>query len=255
MSLNFEKIGAILCSVKDNSALDKKYVSVSVDKDLDTGDKTYQDIKLSSGRFQPCMNYNSERFVGYIVGASGSGKSFYIKEWVKEYRKKYKKNAVYLFSSLSEDETLDEIKPLRISLDDEFIKDPVDLELYKDSLVIFDDTDAIANKKLKEKVYIYLNQMLNLGRHFNISLWVVNHTPTGNRSESKTILNECHTITFFPANFNRQLSYLLENYAGLDTNMIKKIKNMESRWITIYRHYPQVLISDKHIMMLKSLNF
>jgi hypothetical protein len=96
--------------------------------------------------------------------------------------------------------------------------------------------------------------MLNLGRHFNISLFVVNHTPTGTRAESKTILNECHTITFFPAGWNRALAYLTQNYAGLDTKAMKKVKNMDSRWITIYRHYPQVLISETEIMMLKLLN-
>jgi len=115
-------------------------------------------------------------------------------------------------------------------------------------------TDSIANKPLKNKVYAYLTQFLNLGRHFNISLYVVNHTPTGTRAESKSILNECHTITFFPANWNRQLVYLLQSYAGLDTKALQKVKNMESRWITIYRHYPQVLINETEVMMLKLLN-
>jgi chromosomal replication initiation ATPase DnaA len=156
------------------------------------------------------MNYNAERFVGYIVGASGSGKSYFIREWCKEYHKKFKKNPIYLFSALSEDDTLDTIKPQRIMLDDAFINDPVDLGMYENSLLIFDDCDSIANKKIKDKVYIYLNAALNLGRHFNISIWCVNHTPTGKRAESKTILNESHLVVFFPANFNRQLAYLLE---------------------------------------------
>ena len=254
MSLNFENKGAILATVKGNPALDKKFISVDTAKTLESGDLTFPAIKLSVGTFQPVPNSNIERTVNYIVGASGSGKSWYIKQWVKEYKKKYKKAEVYLFSALSEDPTLDEIKPKRITLDDDFIKEPIDLEMFKGSLIIFDDTDSIANKKLKEKVYLYLTQMLNLGRHFDISLFVVNHTPTGTRAESKTILNECHTITFFPAGWNRALAYLLQNYANVDTKAMKKIKQMDSRWITIYRHYPQVLISEKEIMMLKLIN-
>jgi len=254
MSLNFENHGAILATVKDNPSLDKKFISVSTSKTSESGDLTFPAIQLSAGQFQPVPNFNSERSVNYIVGASGSGKSYYIKQWIKEYKKKYKKNGIYLFSALSEDETLDEVKPQRVCLDDAFVKDKIDLEMFSNSLVIFDDTDSIANKPLKIKVYDYLKQFLNLGRHFNISLYVVNHTPTGTRAESKSILNECHTITFFPANWNRQLVYLLQNYAGLDTKALQKVKNMESRWITIYRHYPQVLMNESEIMMMKLLN-
>ena len=252
MSLNLEKVGAILGVVKGGQ-LSGKYISVSTDKTLDSGGKTYQDIKLSSGKIQPIMDYNKERFVGYICGASGSGKSYYIAEWVKEYKRKFKNNPVYVLSSLSEDETLDKIKPKRVILDDAFAKEKIDLEMYRDCLVVFDDTDAIAEKSIKISVYALLNQMLNLGRHFNTSVWVVSHTPTGTRSETKVILNECETLTFFPANLNRQLSYLLENYAGLDRKAIKKISKMENRWITIYKHFPQVLLADNHITMLKNI--
>jgi len=254
MSLNFEGTGAILATVKDNPSLDKKFISVSTSKTSETGDLTFPAIKLSVGTFQPVPNFNSERSVNYIVGASGSGKSYYIKQWIKEYKKKYKKNGVFLFSALSEDVTLDEIKPQRVCLDDEFIKDKIDLELFKDSLVVMDDTDSIANKALKIKVYDYLKQMLNLGRHFNISLYVVNHTAIGTRAESKSILNECHTITFFPGGWNRQLAYLLQNYASCDTKALQKIKNMESRWVTIYKNYPAVLINETEVMLMKLLN-
>lgn len=252
MSLNFEKHGAILGIVKGGQ-LNGKYISVSTDKTLDSGEKTHQDIKLSSGKFQPTQDYNKERFVGYIVGASGSGKSYYIREWIKQYKKQFKKNPIYLFSSLAEDETLDEIKPKRVILDDAFKTEKIDLEMYRNTLCIFDDTDSISDKALKTSVYALMNSMLNTGRHFNISMWVVNHTPTGTKSETKTILNEAHTITFFPSNMNRQLKYLLENYCGLDTKAIKKIMKMSHRWITIYRHFPQVLISDDHIAMLSTI--
>jgi len=252
MSLNFEKEGAILGVCKGGN-MAGKYISVDTEKTLDSGEKTYQDITLSSGKFQPTMNYNKERFVGYIVGSSGSGKSYYIKEWVKQYKKRFKKNPVYVLSSLSEDETLDEIKPKRVILDDAFAKEKIDLEMYRDCLVIFDDTDTITEKHIKDAVYKLMNSILNTGRHFNTSIWCVNHTPTGSKAETKVILNEAHTITFFPANMNRQLSYLLENYCNLDTKAIKKIMKMEHRWITIYRMYPQVMIADNHITMLRNI--
>jgi hypothetical protein len=252
MSLNLEKVGAILGIVKGGQ-MNGKYISVSTDKTLDSGGKTYQDIQLSSGRIQPTMDYSKERFVGYICGASGSGKSYYIKEWVKEYKKKFKKNPVYVFSSLSEDETLDEIKPKRVILDDAFAKEKIDLEMYRDSLVIADDTDTINDKDIKTSVYALMNAILNTGRHFNISIWCVSHTPTGTKAETKIILNEAMTLTFFPANLNRQLFYLLENYAGLDRKAIRKISKMGYRWITIYKHFPQALICEDRISMLNTI--
>lgn len=252
MSLNLEKVGAILGIVKGGQ-MNGKYISVSTDKTLDSGGKTYQDIQLSSGRIQPTIDYSKERFVGYICGASGSGKSYYIAQWVKEYKKKFKKNPVYVFSSLSEDETLDEIKPKRVILDDAFAKEKIDLEMYRDSLVVFDDTDTINDKHIKEAVYSLMNAILNTGRHFNISVWSVSHTPTGTKAETKIILNESQTLTFFPANLNRQLYYLLENYAGLDRKAIKKIGKMGHRWVTLYKHFPQVFIADNHICMLNTI--
>ena len=170
MSLNFENHGAILATVKDNPSLEKKFISVSTSKTSESGDLTFPAIKLSAGTFQPVMNYNAERSVNYIVGASGSGKSYYIKQWIKEYKRKFKKNGVYLFSALSEDETLDEVKPQRVCLDDAFIKEKVDLDLFKDSVCIFDDCDSIANKPLKIKVYTYLNQILTFRSTLLITL-------------------------------------------------------------------------------------
>jgi hypothetical protein len=96
--------------------------------------------------------------------------------------------------------------------------------------------------------------MLNTGRHFNISVWCVNHTPTGSKTETKTILNEAHNITYFPANDSKQLRYLLENYCGLDLKQQKFLKNIGSRWVSIYKMFPQVVLTEKAVMMMSELN-
>jgi len=252
MSLNFEKIGATICKVANNESLKNKIISVSPETSS-SNYKTYQEFDLSSGNFQPIADYNKERTVNYVVGASGSGKSYYICEWVKDYKKKYKKNPIYLFSSLSSDETLDTIKPQRIILDATFLNEDIDLEMYRDSCCIFDDCDTISDKKMKAKVYTLMNMVLNTGRHFNITVWSVNHTPTGNKTETKTILNEAHTLVYFPINMNRQLLYLLENYTSLDKKAINSIRKLNSRWVCIYKQYPQVVITDKKIIMMNLL--
>jgi hypothetical protein len=248
MSLNYDNIGATIAVIKDDDKYKNKIISVENDKE------GKQSIKLTKGRFQPITDHNKERSVNFCTGSSGSGKSYYIREWCKEYKKKYKKNPIYLFSSLDEDQTLDTIKPLRVILDEEFLDEEIDLEQYRDSCCVFDDCDTITNKYIKEKVYILMNKMLNTGRHYNISVWCVNHTPTGTKTETKTILNEAHTIVYFPQNHSKQLSYLLENYCALDNKQQKFLRNLGSRWVCIYKHYPQVVLTEKMIIMMSELN-
>ena len=173
---------------------------------------------------------------------------------MKQYKRFYKKNPVYVFSSLSEDESLEPIKPLRIILDDVFTKDAIDLKQYADSCVIFDDCDTIQDKKIKEKVYTIMNMMLNTGRHHNITVWCVNHTATGTKVETKTVLNEAHTIVYFPANHNRQLAYMLENYCNLDPKQQKFIKGLNSRWVCINKHYPQSVITQNNMFMISEIH-
>ena len=52
-----------------------------------------------------------------MTGPSGSGKSTYTRKYLEQWRKKNKDKDIYMFSSLPEDESLDEIKPNRIRLD------------------------------------------------------------------------------------------------------------------------------------------
>jgi len=84
MALNTDKVGATLAVIKDDPKMKNTIISVSTE---DLGGTKYQHIKLNNGKFQPIGDWNKERSVGYIVGASGSGKSYFIMEWVKEYKK------------------------------------------------------------------------------------------------------------------------------------------------------------------------
>ncbi len=151
MSLILSKTGNTVAMIKDNTNYKTdNIVSVSTDE-MNNG---FKGLKLKTGYFQPIGNWSKERTVNYITGASGSGKSRFICEWVSEYKKKYKKNPVYVFSSLEEDESLDKIKPLRIILDDEFVAENIDLSIYKDSCCIFDDSILYSINILRQR-YIH----------------------------------------------------------------------------------------------------
>ena len=252
--MNFENIGKVVAKVvNENDKKKDKIISVS-DKTNDL-DNPMKKIVLTKTfeTIQQIPNKQQERQILYITGASGSGKSYYTQAYCKEYKKLYPKNEIYLFSSINEDSSIDKIKGLnRFVLDDVFMKEELSVDDFKDSMVIFDDTDVISNKALKNKINSILNQLLEVGRHKNCSVCLTFHLPTAGL-ETKRILNEAHSITIFPSSLGgRSLKYLLDNYLGLDKEQIKKIKNINSRWITICKTYPMVVLSEKEAYLLKN---
>ena len=119
-------------------------------------------------------------------------------------------------------------------------------------MVIFDDTDVISSKMLKNKINSILNALLETGRHYNTSVIYTSHIATAG-IDTKRILNEAHSITIFPSSLGgRSLKYLLDNYLGFDKEQIKKVKKLDSRWTTIVKTYPMVVLSEKEAYLLKN---
>jgi hypothetical protein len=204
--------------------------------------------------FQPIPNPSVERQISYITGCSGSGKSYYTRKYCAEFAKLFPKRNIYLFSSISSDDSIDSLKGLnRIKLSPEFIEENWEIEDFRDCLVIFDDTDCITDKKTRNKVNSILNMILETGRHTNTYCIYTSHLACAG-NDTKRILNEANSITFFPETAGgRTLKYLLESYMGLDKNQIKKIKALPSRWITVCKSYPRAIITEKDILLTNSL--
>jgi energy-coupling factor transporter ATP-binding protein EcfA2 len=251
MSLNLSKEGDPIAIIQgsDNDG-DKVYLSTKIEndkKDIKTI-TTYTNLTLKNGKFQQIPNTNKEREIGCIVGASGSGKSTYIKNYIKQYLKVYKKREIFMFSNLSEDETLKDLDIQRIKIGENLLEEPLSVADFEKSLVLFDDIDVISDKHVKEAVYNIMNQILETGRHFKVSCLMTNHL--ANAPNMKRILNESHFFVYFPWGATRSTCYVLENYIGVDKNQIKKIKWTKSRWATVFKNYPQLVLTEKHIFML-----
>jgi energy-coupling factor transporter ATP-binding protein EcfA2 len=250
--MNFEKVGApiaILQNSKDQSKTKVLYVNAEKE-DVVNYIKEYQSPSKEQ-TFQQIPNITTERQILYVTGASGSGKSFFTKAFTDQYKKIYPKREVYLFSSISDDSSIDKVKNLkRIKLTPEFLMDEINAQDFKDSLVIFDDTDVILDKKMKIKITGILNSILETGRHFNVSCIYTSHVACDGR-ETKRILNEAHSITIFPHGLGgRSLKYLLDNYLGLDREQVKRIKKLQSRWVSILKTFPMVVLSEREAFVL-----
>ena len=251
--LNLENNGKPMAIIKTNDSKKKNIPIISLGEGARNGE---EEIKLKEGEvFQPIPDTTSERSINYVFGQSGSGKSFWTMKYATEYKTLYPKRSIFLFSTLKEDKnSLDKVKGIKkFNLDSpDFISDDIPIEEMKDSLIIFDDVDNISNKLLKKKVWSYMNSVLQTGRHYNISAIITYHVGCSG-ADTKMILNEAHTITLFPSTCgNRNLKYILDSYLGFDKNQVKKIKNLDSRWVSIVKSYPKVILSEKEAFILRN---
>lgn len=203
----------------------------------------------NDAKLQLIPNPKTEREILYITGPSGSGKSTFVRKYLEQYKKTYKDNPVYLFSSLPDDESLDDIEPQRIRIDESIYEDPIPIAEFANSVVIFDDVDVISNKKIREAVYNILNQVLEIGRHFKITCLMTNHLPS-NKTDTRRILNECHYFTYFPRSSSSKIKYVLQEYLGLDKKQISEFKKLNSRWICIKKNFPGIWISEHSLGLL-----
>lgn len=225
--------------------------TISLNTKLDEVDETdFKKLKIPNNSvFQLLPDKTASRQIIYCTGASGSGKSTFTRKYVKEYKKLYKDREVFLFSALKEDESLDEVKPKRFKIDESLVTNPLDIEDLKDSLVIMDDIDVINPKKVKEAVYHILNEILQIGRHFNITCIVTNHLPS-DFQRTRIILNESHIVCYFPLSAGGKVKYMLEQYLDLDPQQIKYFKKLNTRWCCIFRHFPQLYLCEREIGLL-----
>ena len=246
MALTFEDEGRILAKITDGKYKNKIIAVVSEEKG-----NTFKSLTIKEGKFQQCPDPNTERQILYITGASGSGKSTYTSKYTILYKKIFPKNPIYVFSALKDDASLDVIKPKRFKITQEaLIDDPINIEDLSNSLCIFDDIDCISKKELKEAVYNILNEILETGRHFRISCIITNHLPS-NGVYTRRILNECHSITYFPHSGNNgKLKKFLIDQIGLDKQDFINNKKAKSRWATIFKNYPMVNMTETTINLL-----
>ena len=120
-------------------------------------------------------------------------------------------------------------------------------------MVIFDDIDAIPNKKIREEVYNILNLILETSRHHRISCIVTNHLPT-NAKDTRRILNECHQVVYFPHSASGRIKYLLIDYIGLDKKNVTYFRKQNSRFCCIYKNYPMSYMLEREVGVLGSLD-
>lgn len=186
----------------------------------------------------------------YVAGPSGSGKSTYIANYARMYQLMFPGREIYLFSRLPKDAVIDQLRPIRVVMDSSLIDNPIEPEELANSLVIFDDTDTIPDDKIKNAVLKLKNDLLEIGRHENISVAISSHKIC-DRNQTKTALNEAHTVTIFPQGGGaKDIVYLLQEYFGMPKRDVNAILRLPSRWVTLFKNYPQAVMYNRGAYVL-----
>ena len=254
-------IKSLELSKEDRNALEKA-ISENLDpEDEELVDKYYKIVEQieqqkkkgyvlrSGGKLQPLPNFNRIEKV-YISGISGSGKSTFASNFIKEYLTVKKKNEFFLISNVDEDDVLDKLKPIRIDLDDEEALSEVRSDDFYDSIVLFDDTDTIGNGMVRKFIQHLRDDLLECGRHYDTTVVAVSHV-LQNYIATRKLLNEATTVVFFPKVGSNNHNYkFLKQHCLYDEDTIRRLLNLNSRWVALYRTHPNYVIYEKGVFLI-----
>ena len=199
-------------------------------------------IVLRSGNFQiaPSSVYGRPDRL-FVAGRAGSGKSFFVAEYLVQFKKFYPKRRIYLISQKTNDKLLDPLIHKRIPINE--IGDAnFEADDFKENLVIFDDVDVISDKKEEKAVFDLIGKLLEVGRSLDIYVILTLHI-AASHNQSKRILNAATHFTYFKDSATHSNNYVLENYFGFDKKELYALKKINSRSITIIRDVPQLVLS------------
>jgi hypothetical protein len=204
-----------------------------------------KEIILKDGQLTTMFDTTLERQVFMVSGMSGSGKSTYTASLCRTYKKQFPNNSIILFSNKPSDPVFDRLDYVqRIVINEDLLEDPITLNEMENSLIVFDDVEYSSNKEIDKELDRIRDLILQQGRSYHCSFVYITHQ-ANNYKQTRTILNECNSITIFPSMTTRySLNYLLSKYFGFDKNQINKICKLPSRWVTIYKSPPLITYSS-----------
>lgn len=218
---------------------------------------TFDNFYIDDGKVIPLPNIKTRECL-YIAGPQGSGKSYYTAMYIREFKKMFKKKKIILFSMVENDKAYENIKGIKqIKIDESLIDDPINIkEELTNSLCIFDDIDAIQNKKLQQAVFNLMDDIASTGRDQeslgnDIYLISTSHQITDYQN-TRGILNNATSITIFPKSGSAYgIQRALKLYCGMSTKQIENVMKLPSRWVTLYKRYPQYVVYEKGIYIVK----
>jgi hypothetical protein len=234
---------------EQNPPNDKELLDVYLDAIKDIQDRNKSEIRISDGKLQPLPNRDVVEKI-YVSAPSGAGKSTWCGKWLREYKRMWRGNEVFMFSTVGEDKAIDKYNPERIDLDEDLLENPVDPEELRDSVCIFDDIDSHMSVPVRKYICGLRDWELEMGRHFKTRLLCTSHLLM-NYTSTRRLLNEATAVVIFPKSGSTyHIKQYMKKYAGLEKRQIKRILSLPSRWVALYRTYPMYVLYEKGAYLL-----
>lgn len=211
---------------------------------------------MKDGRFRSTL---------FVAGESGSGKTYFCKNYILLYSELYPKNKIYFISQQNKDndESLKEIRGFMEQITIEELMDeenPITWESFSSNpcLVFFDDVDALDKRKVKkagrsqfEACKSLMDNLLNNSRKFGVSIIISSHDLYGAKKH-ETVLKECEYFCLFPEGILfDNLMYFCNKKLGLNKETVTRIKENKSRWVVIRRKVSMMMLTEYNAEILK----
>ena len=185
-----------------------------------------------------------------VFGPSGVGKSYWIGQFLLEFRKKFKDRPIYIFSPIRDDPAFQKSKPIYIRIDETLLQDPLKCFEFQKGLCVFDDIESLS-KEYYSLISHFRDACLEVGRHDGIDIISVHHVIQGGNS-TKKIINESDLMVCFPRSNFSAIERICKNYYGFGKDDIAYLKMIgkKSRWCCVKRSYPSVIMSEHEIKIV-----
>jgi len=232
------KIGDTIAKIKkqEGKKIKTKYINQnpkSKIKEMISDNKNYI--------LEPFIPVNLERFIIFLSGQSGSGKTLVSSELILQYLEYYKgkRKCYYVCNTkIKDDINLSKIKQLK-QLSTENLEQ-ITIEDLKDSLVIVDDTDFHEDHK---KILKWMNIIVECGRKFGTSLIYSSHIHS-KLSESPIYKEVSMYITFSDSLINNRM---LSQNLKIHDSIVNKLLEENNAFICFNKIY-RTIFTDNILM-------
>src|SRR6185437_358423 len=175
---NKKDIEYVLKNIKMGKVLENKYKDI--ENEIKKLLKENKEYNAYNGKFEIIPNQNEPEHM-YLSGPSKCGKSYQVSKYIEKYKLIYPDNNIYLISDTHEDKLLD-----LLNYKKRVFEIPENIE---NSLIVFDDIDAIKDEKLQKQIYKLNDNFFSKARHQNISVIRTNHACVDGNNTKKSIQN------------------------------------------------------------------
>ena len=223
------------------------------DKDAEfDGEKMFDNIELDDGKFE-WIPETRENFNDVVLTSAtkGSGKSTMLGEMALRMKKIFNlgdDDVILCRKNKVDDPAYAKLNPAIVAIDEDFLANPLTCDEispdHKTKVVILDDLDTIQSKKLEQAYLKFQNDLLECGRKYNIYVLIACHKLCAG-IKTKTMLSETDYFLFFPEGVSSDFRYCLQRYGDMSLDVIRDLKNCDSRWILFHQHSPKFILTEK----------